>query len=123
MGWPTSPAASQRSAFSLASPGMPTIRKIKVNPKWTYVVPEVHVTDDDEEIAAAQVKKAIIFSTFTLGPSGQTPGTFAHWDQVRDDLNQAIQLGWIPDQALANALVSQLAAARQALDDQKGTDA
>src|SRR5439155_757359 len=51
------------------------------------------------------------------------PGTFAHWDQVRDDLNQAIQLGWISDQALANALVSQLAAARQALDDQKGTDA
>src|SRR5213593_871906 len=109
------------SGFALVSPGMPTIRKIKVNPKWTYVVPEVHVTDDDEEIAAAQVKKAIIFSTFTLGPSGQTPGTFAHWDQVRDDLNQAIQLGWIPDQALANALVSQLESARAAFNATDGT--
>src|SRR5438093_2005683 len=111
------------SGIALLGPGMPMIRNMEVHPKWTYVVPDVHVIDPEEEAAAGQVKQNITFHTFTLGPSGHTPGTFAHWDQVRDDLNQAIQLGWISDQALANALVSQLAAARQELDDQKGTDA
>lgn len=109
------------SGFALIGPGMPMIRKIEVSPKWTYVVPDVHVTDPQEEMAAAQVKESIIFHTFTLGPSAHTPGTFAHWDQVRDDLNQAIQLGWIPDQTLASTLVTQLASARQALDAQDGT--
>ncbi|MGH7259797.1 MAG: CARDB domain-containing protein [Nitrospiraceae bacterium] len=109
------------TGFALIGPGMPTIRKMEVLPFWTYVVPDVHVTNDDEEVAAAQVEEDIIFHTFTLGPSAHTPGTFAHWDQVRDDLNQAIQLGWIPDATLANALVTQLASARQALDAQDGT--
>src|SRR5438034_9053508 len=111
------------SGFALLGPGMPMIRKMQVHPKWTYVVPDVHVTDDDEEVAAAKVKKAIVFHTFTLGPSPHTPGTVAHWDQLRDDLNQAIQLGWISDQALADSLVSQLTSARQALDAQKAAEA
>jgi len=109
------------SGFALLGPGMPMIRKMQVHPKWTYVVPDVHVTDDDEEVAAAKVKKAIVFHTFTLGPSPHTPGTVAHWDQLRDDLNQAIQLGWISDQALADSLVSQFASARQALNGQDWT--
>src|SRR5438034_4214270 len=111
------------SGFALLGPGMPMIRKMQVHPKWTYVVPDVHVTDDDEEVAASKVKKAIVFHTFTLGPSPHTPGTVAHWDQLRDDLNQAIQLGWISDQALADSLVSQLTSARQALDAQKAAEA
>ena len=109
------------SGFALLGPGMPMIRKMQVHPKWTYVVPDVHVTDDDEEVAASKVKKAIVFHTFTLGPSPHTPGTVAHWDQFRDDLNQAIQLGWISDQALADSLVSQFASARQALNGQDWT--
>src|SRR5256886_10626745 len=109
------------SGFALLGPGMPMIRKMQVHPKWTYVVPDVHVTDDDEEVAAAKVKKAIVFHTFTLGPSPHTPGTVAHWDQLRDDLNQAIQLGWISDQALADSLVSQFASCRQALNGQDWT--
>ena len=111
------------SGFALLGPGMPMIRKMQVHPKWTYVVPDVHVTDDDEEVAASKVKKAIVFHTFTLGPSPHTPGTVAHWDQLRDDLNQAIQLGWIPDATLAKTLVTQLTSARQALDAQKAAEA
>jgi len=83
------------SGFALLGPGMPMIRKMQVHPKWTYVVPDVHVTDDDEEVAAAKVKKAIVFHTFTLGPSPHTPGTVA--------------------------LVSQFASARQALNGQDWT--
>jgi len=109
--------------FALLGPGMPTIRKMKVRPMWTYVVPDVHVSDPEEEAAAGQVEQNITVHTFTLGPSAQTPGTLAHWDQVRDDLNQAIQLGWIPDARLAKTLVTQLASARQALDAQKRAEA
>jgi len=94
------------------------IRKMKVNPKWTYIVKDLEVIDGDEQIAAAKVEKNLTVHISTLGPSAQIPGTVAHWDQVRDDLNQAIQLGWISDQTLASALVSQLTSARQAFDAQ-----
>ncbi len=109
------------SGFALLGPGMPAIRKMKVRPFWTFVVPDLEGVDIKEQIAAAKVEQSITFHTVTLGPSAHIPGTFAHWDQLRDDLNQAIQLGWIPDQTLANALVTQLASARQALDAQDGT--
>jgi hypothetical protein len=109
------------SGFTLLGPGMPMVRKMKVRPYWTYVVPDVHKTDPQEQIAAAKVEQTITFHTVTLGPSAQTPGSFGHWNQLRDDLNQAIQLGWISDQSLATTLVTQLASARQALDAQDGT--
>jgi hypothetical protein len=105
--------------FELISRGMPTIRKIQVRPKWVLIV-EGEATDDEKR-AAGEIKRSIIFHTVCLGPSALTAGTFAHWDQVRDDLNQAKLLGWIPDAALADTLVTQLAAARQALDTGDGT--
>jgi len=111
------------SGFALLGPGMPMIRKMRVRPKWTYVVPDVHVTDPIEEEKAGQVEQDIVYHTFTLGPSAHTPGTVAHWDQLRDDLNRAVQLGWVQDQSLAHALVDQLAAARQARDAQQGPEA
>src|SRR2546425_146107 len=63
--------------FALIGPGMPTIRKMKVRPFWTYVVPDLEGIDIKEQIAAAKVEENITFNTFTLGPSPQTPGTFA----------------------------------------------
>src|SRR5438093_10438893 len=67
------------SGFALVGPAMPMIRNMEVHPKWTYVVPDVHVTDPEEEEAAGQVEQNITFRTFILGPSAQTLGTFAHW--------------------------------------------
>ena len=109
------------SGFELQSRGMPTIRRIQVIPHWMFVVDsEEEVTPEMQQLAD-QINEAIVFHTFTLGPSALTPGTFGHWDRLRDDLDQAIQLGWIPDAALANTLVTQLASAREALDDRDGT--
>jgi hypothetical protein len=107
------------AGFQVISRGMPTIRQMLLHPNWVLKV-EGEATKE-EQIAGAEVERSIIFHTFTLGPSPHTPGTFGHWDQLRDDLNQAIQLGWIPDQTLATALVTQLASARQALDAGDGT--
>ncbi|MGH7167720.1 MAG: CARDB domain-containing protein [Nitrospiraceae bacterium] len=107
------------SGFAVISRGMPTIRKMQLDPDWVLLV-EGEATKE-EEIAAREIERSIIFNTFTLGPSAHTPGTFAHWDQVRDDLNQAIQLGWISDGQLANTLVSQVASVRHALEAADGT--
>src|SRR2546427_3532679 len=70
------------SGFALLGPGMPTIRKMKVRPFWTFVVPDLEGVDIKEQIAAAKVEQTITFHTFTLGPSAHTPGTFGHWYQV-----------------------------------------
>lgn len=105
--------------FELISGGMPTIRKMEVEPFWIFTSPGD--ATPEEEQAAIAIEKSIVFHTLTLGPSAHAPGTFAHWDQVRDDLNQAIQLGWIPDVTLANNLVSRLASAREAFNATDGT--
>ncbi|MBI4716124.1 MAG: hypothetical protein HY760_09365 [Nitrospirae bacterium] len=76
---------------------------------------------EEESLAAGEVERQLVFHTYTLGPSAVKPGWFEHWDQLRDNLNQAIRLGWIPDTALASTLVSQLASARQAADAHDGT--
>jgi hypothetical protein len=110
-----------RSGFELIGPGMPTIRKVKIKPLWVHIVEDAETVTLEESIAAGDIERAIILHTFTLGPSAHTPGAFAHWNQLRDDLSQAVQLGWIPDANLANDLVTQLASARQALDAGDGT--
>ncbi|MGH7167289.1 MAG: hypothetical protein ACREII_02030 [Nitrospiraceae bacterium] len=107
------------TGFELISRGMPTIRKMQVHPKWVLIV-EGEATKE-EKIAAGEIERTITFHTFTLGPSAHTAGTFAHWDLVRDDLNQAIQLGWVSDGQLANTLVSQVGSVRHALEAADGT--
>src|SRR2546427_863532 len=76
------PPGQTLSGFALIGPGMPTIRKMKVRPFWTFVVPDLEGVDIKEQIAAAKVEQTITFHTFTLGPSAHTPGTFGHWYQV-----------------------------------------
>ena len=105
--------------FELISRGMPTILEMQIKPFWLFTSPGDPTPEEIEQ--ATEIEASIILHTVTLGPSALTPGTFAHWDRLREDLNQAIQLGWIPDVSLANALVSQLASAREALDSEDGT--
>src|SRR5881296_2979663 len=66
------------SGFALLSPGMPTIRKMEVHPKWTYVVKDLEVVDADELVAATKVEENLTVHTSTLGPSAQIPGTSPH---------------------------------------------
>ncbi len=107
--------------FALVSPGVPTIRQIKLIPDWVLVVAS-EATAEEEQLAQT-IEDSLPIVIPTLGPSAVVPGFFAHWNQVRDDLNQAIQLGWIPDAVLGATLVNQLASARQAEDAQDGTTA
>jgi len=102
--------------FQLISYGVPTIRNVQLIPFWVHVVADHDAVSTADRLAAGQIEQNIIFHTVSLGPSGVAYGSFAHWNQLRDDLVRAKQLGWITDPTLANTLTSQLAAARQALD-------
>ncbi len=105
----------------LKSRGLPTLRPMQAIPFGDSVVASETEATPAIEAAAAQIRQTITFQTVTLGPSGVSAGSAGHWDQLRDDLNQARLLGWIPDLGLANALVTQLASARQAYDAIDGT--
>lgn len=120
-GTPEIVPGSSLGGFKLISPGLPAIRATMLEPWWVFVVPDAEDVSEEEEAAAAAVEEQIRFHTVTLGPSGVYPGTFEHWNQLRDDLNKAIQLGWVPDQAFAATLINQLASARQAADAGDGT--
>lgn len=104
------------SGFELRSFGVPSVRRIQVIPFWMHVVDDHDAVTPADMAAAGQVEQQIVFETVTLGPSGVQYGSFAHWDQLRDDLAQAIGLGWISNNRLARDLTDQLAFARQALD-------
>lgn len=102
--------------FQLISYGVPTIRNVQLIPLWMHIVDDHDAVSQADMLAAGQIERDIIFHTVTLGPAGVSYGSFAHWNQLRDDLARAIQLGWISDNKLAKKLSDQLAYARQALD-------
>jgi CARDB len=104
------------TGFQLRSFGVPTIRTVHIIPFWMHVVDDHDAVTEADMQAAGQLEQSIVFQTVTLGPSGVSYASFAHWDQLRDDLAKAIQLGWIIDNVLANTLTNQLAFAREALD-------
>ena len=107
---------SSLAGFQLRSFGVPTIRSVHFIPFWMHVVDDHDAVTEADMRAAGQLEQSIVFQTVTLGASGVSYGSFAHWDQLRDDLARAIQLGWVIDKNLANTLTSQLAFAREALD-------
>lgn len=102
--------------LELVSPGLPSIRDVWVIPKWIFMVEDHDTVTLADREAAGKVEQDIQYLTVALGPSGVDRGTFAHWNQLRDDLAKAVQLGWFPDAALAATLAAQLADARAALD-------
>lgn len=112
-----------KSGFSLISLGPPTIRQIEFLPSWVFLVQDHDTIAPEDEQQADMVRTSLVLTAQTLGPSAVFPGSFAQWNQLRDDLNRAISLGWISDPVLAATLVAQLAAARQALDASDGTTA
>lgn len=102
--------------FQLISYGVPTIRDVQLIPLWMHIVDNHDAVSTADRLAAGQIERDIIFHTVSLGPSGVAYGSFAHWNQLRDDLVRAIQLGWITDSTLASSLTNQLATARLSLD-------
>ncbi|GMR20157.1 MAG: hypothetical protein BMS9Abin36_0752 [Gammaproteobacteria bacterium] len=111
------------SGMVLLSRGVPTIRGVSVIPTWVYVSNTLGGITEAESEEASRLDGSVQFNTHSIGPSAVLIGHFRHWNQLRDDLVKAIDLGWIPDNALANSLQSLLAEARALLDADDGTAA
>ncbi|HET7396079.1 MAG TPA: hypothetical protein VFK12_06540, partial [Gammaproteobacteria bacterium] len=100
----------------LTSPNLPTIKIMTLHPDWDLVVNDEATMEQEQE--AAQVTQALTITLPVLAPSAVYPGSRDQWSRFRDDINVAIQFGWISDAAFGQAVVNQLAAARQILDSQ-----
>jgi CARDB protein len=101
--------------FTVFSPGLPNIKDMELVPDWV-------LSDDDHEPAATEedqahaALKAATAHVFVLGPSPYLALEENQWNAYRDDINKAIQLGWITDSSFANSVVTKLAAARANFD-------
>ncbi len=110
--------------FILTSAFVPGIRTVTITPQistWNLYP----ATEDSDEVIAEKraLIKSLNFVGQTLGPVGVFPGTFAHWNQLRDDLNRMIdELGWV-DPTLGATLLFRLSEARAAWDADDGTTA
>lgn len=102
--------------FVLISPGLPTIKMMTLQPDWELMTPGE--ATEQEEKTAAQVEQALTIRLPVLAPSAAYPGSPDQWDQFRDDITRAIQLGWISDSAFGQQVLSDLAAARAAFDNE-----
>ncbi len=107
--------------FELFTVAPPTFRKIVFIPDWIYISTDTEGTSDEEGERAREISAQIRYTSETLGPAAVRLGSFTHWDQVRNDIDRSIQKGWIMDTILADALVAQLASARDALNAEDGT--
>lgn len=109
-----------QGGFVVRSFGSPTLREITIIPVWIYVTISGEATQEEEQ-RAAEIEESIQVHRLTLGPSAAFPGSVVQWNELRDDLQRAIGLGWVIDAALGQALTTQLAAARAARDAFDGT--
>lgn len=110
------PPGTSLGGFRMLSFGVPTVRNVAIHPWWVHVVEDHEKVTPEEMQAAGRAEREMIVLSSTLGPSGVSYGSPAHWNQLRDDLPRAGKVGWIIDQALAQNLAAQLASARLALD-------
>lgn len=112
-----------RSGFVLKSFTTPTLREMSLIPDWIYISTSPEGVSEEESQRAAEIEDSLPDHVVTLGPSAVVPGSFEHWNELRDSLQRAISLGWVSDETLAQQLTSQLASARTALDAADGTTA
>lgn len=100
--------------FQVTSWGLPGIRDFRIEPDLVPPPEESDITP--EQIQAVEDKVA--FKGKTLGPTALSrflsPRDFV--DTIRDYVNQCVALAWLTDPALASTLLSQLDAARAAID-------
>lgn len=109
-----------KDGFELISVSIPSIRDAVVKPAWVLVV-EKEASQELKQLAG-EVRGRINVITQTLGPSEVSGfGTYEHWNRLAEDIARAVEIGWIPDSALAKEISDGLAAARAALDAKDGT--
>lgn len=103
--------------FTVYSPSPPTIKDMQIIPFWQLDDYTQEPTPAEVD-AASTIVSQITVHVSVLGPSPHYPLAEDQWDALKNDLNTAIQLGWISDPTFGQTVVSQLAAARAVFDAQ-----
>ncbi|GMR19583.1 MAG: hypothetical protein BMS9Abin36_0178 [Gammaproteobacteria bacterium] len=103
---------TQQDGFAIISLGPPTIREVRVKPRWQFIVDGPEETTDEERQQAVAIKKHIEFTTLSLGPTDVSTGVHEVWNRLRTDIIRAQTLGWIPDTAFADDIISRLSASQ-----------
>ena len=102
------PPGFTQNNIILLSPAPPTIREVTLVPDWVYVSLNPAGISDAEAEEARLASDSVRYKTKTVGPSSVRLGTWAHWNQLSKDLDEAITLGWIFDTTLGETLKQQL---------------
>ncbi|MHB8535275.1 MAG: CARDB domain-containing protein [Sulfuricaulis sp.] len=113
-GWIAPDNVNTVTGLALTAGFPPGIRRISIQPHADFAITDVNEDSSDPAIHAAEKAyfDSITYTTWTLGPIGPSGSVHGNWDQFRDTLNKAMQIGWVPDKTLAHNLVTQLAKAR-----------
>lgn len=112
-GWIAPDNVNSVTGLALTGRDPPGIRRISIQPHANFFLSE-EGEEEDPAVDAAQDAyfKSITYTTWTLGPEQSAGGVYGQWNQFRDGLNKAVQIGWVADATLANKLVAELAQAR-----------
>lgn len=103
--------------FTIYGPGLPTIKDMQISPFW-MLDDDTQEPTPDEVDAASTIDSQLVVHVPVLGPSSHYVLAEDQWDSFKNDINTAIQLGWISDSTFGQAVVSELAAARTINDTQ-----
>lgn len=109
------------TGLTMYSVGIPTIRTMKLAPVWSYVVAGESTQTD--AITAKQTELALQDSVQVVAPSYVAAGSDDQFDEMKNDINTMVQLGWIADTSFANTLLTQLQTARNIFDQSGGFQA
>ncbi|MCW9026498.1 MAG: hypothetical protein OQJ77_04200 [Thiovulaceae bacterium] len=120
-GTPMITPGQSASGFDLLGPGLPIIREAELIPNWVLVIEEEAGVTAELQLAADEVHKNIRRTTYTLGPAGILDhGSFTHWNLLRENIDKAIELGWVTDQTFISDIKLLLKSARDAINLSEG---
>lgn len=105
---------SSLGGFELISGGLPSIRKMEVEPFWIFVS-EGDATPEDEQ-AAIEIEKSIIFHTKTIGPTAPPFDLRDLLEKIFGYIDESVALGWLIDPSLTDTLRAELNTARSYIE-------
>lgn len=107
-----------QSGFEIISRGLPTIREIKLVPRWVLLVESEETVTPEEKQLAKQIKASLPFRTKTLGPTAP-PSPFdpvKFLKTIRGYINESATRGWLIDPSLTSTLLAKLDTAESFLN-------
>ncbi len=98
--------------FSILFDRPPTIRQASLTPHWVFEVADHTEVTQAEMDSAVVVQQSIPVQVSVLGPLDIDEGGNAHYNRLLDDISLASDIGWVTDDALRDAVSTNVRNAR-----------